>query len=538
MKKNNYLVSLMFVLFATFLYSCEQLQTDEPAKPVDVEFVLNNPTQTDPGAAAKLMSTVTNDNMLTNTNMLKNGNVNDVPICSDGIPTYIHIVGTGPDGAINDTLKLLQNFEDGKQTVLVKVLPGDYTIEQFEVLDENGENLWVSPQENSTYANLFNFQNSVVINFTIEPFTKNKVDVDVLCWKNYAYKEFGYVWFDYHDYEIHTLCFFGDVCTKFYDSWSTEPNSPYANVQIDGYDFPALFNVTVINDNDNTQVTTATNVAYTDDSGNVAYGGPVCVEYLDNKEIENETYTAQLSLVLPDGTEVLLDEISFTDADYSDNGTNLEDVSDWGGVDGIWEFAVGDCAMAAQQDDIDAVYNVPWMPLPTEVTFKLVNTRPNSYFALGNIQPDVEVGEFVTGDTLSAWCGNEIQHITWNHTYKAHVYPYYNVPSSAPQVYQDITSEQWAKLNWIVNEVVNNVNLSNYNYMEIQNAIWHILGYTGTTGGDSTKIQEIETNAAMHTNYIPPLGGYVVVLVDPYVDITGNTEVVDFYQLAIIRFDP
>ena len=516
--KKIFLLLTSFILLLAFFWSCEEKVVEDPNQPVQVAFVLNNPAINNPGAAALKGGT------------LKAGGDESIPVCSDGTPTSVHLVGTGPERALDETLDLLQNYDDGKQTVLVKMVPGDYTITQFEVLDENGTVLWASPLENSYYADLFNFTNNVEVDFTLEPFTKKKVDIDVLCWKDYAYEEFGYVWFDFHNYEIHTLCFFGDVCTKFFDSWSTFDGSPYSNVSVEGYDFPALFTVNVWNNDDPQHTTTSTNIDFVNATGDEhQYGGPVCVEYLDNLEVDGETYTAQIVLTLPDGTQSVLDEIQFTEDDFSDNSGNMDDVSSWGGDDGIWEFAVGDCAMAAQQEDINGVYNIPWVPLPTEMTFKLVDTRPQGYFALGNIQPDAEVGEFVTGDTLTAWCGAEDVTISWNHTYKAHVYPYFNIPSGS--YYDGVTDEQWAKLNWLANTQIPVTVASTTQMNQIQNAIWEILGQPNNGSGSSLI-------AGAPTTYIPPLGGYIVVVVDPYDDITNQTKCSRQYQLAIVRFDP
>ncbi len=508
------IMSLMF-----FFTSCEEKIENEKPEKVDVEFVLNNPGLDNPGATMLKGGT------------LKAGGNTGIPQCVDSAAVSVHVVGTGPDGVqIDMVLPLLNTYDDGKQTVLVKMTPGDYKITQFEVLAEGGSIIYASPLENSYYDNLFDFTNNVEVDFTLLPFNKQKINVDVLCWQDYKYKEFGYFWFDYHNYAIKTVCFFGDVCTKFFDEWSTWNNSPYANLTVQGYDFPALFSVIVVNENDPEHVTVASNFGENMTTDNI--GEPVCVEYLDNLEVENEHYLAQLYLELPDGSQVMLDEIEFTDADWSET----DDASTWGGDDAIWEFAVGSCAMAAHADDIDGVYNIPWVPLPNTLTFKVLYDASaekciatDTYFGLGNIQPDIEVGEFVQGDTLGAWCGNKEWHITPGTTYDAYVYPYFNIPSTAPQRYQDITSEQWAMLNYIVNEEL----AGSYNEHNVQQAIWRILGYVTSGGG------AVYTHALNHTTYVPPLGGYIVVLVDPY-QVHGTTDVScrEDIQLALVRFDP
>ena len=510
---------MSFVAFITlmlFFTGCEEKVPDQKTGKVDVEFVLNNPGIANPGAAALKGG------------MLKSDSKDDaIPKCVDKEPATVHIVGTGPEGSFDMSLDLLLGFEDGKQTVLVKMLPGDYAITLFEVLAADGTTIYASPQEGSYYDNLFGFADNVEVDFTLEAFTKIKVDVDVLCWRDYAYKEFGYFWFKYHPYEVRTVCFFGDVCTKFYNAWSEEKGSPYAGIGVNGYDFPALFDVVVVNTDDPEHPSTASN--YDELAVNEQrVGKPVCVEYLDDLEVDGETYIAQLFLKLPDGTSVLLDEIQFTDADFSET----DGVSTWGGDDAIWEFAVGDCAMAAQADDIDGIYNIPWVPLPNEVYFTLVYPNADSYFALGDIVPDAEVGEFVTHDTLSAWCGNKDWHISINHRYKANVYPYFDIPAGTQ--YSSVTVDQWGALNYIANEVLTT---NTYNINDVQQAIWYILGYNVSSN-------TIATTAQSNSDYIVPLGGYIIVLVDPYLDVTGVTvddeglKCTGEYQLALVRFDP
>ncbi len=87
---------------------------------------------------------------------------------------------------------------------------------------------------------------------------------------------------------------------------------------------------------------------------------------------------------------------------------------------------------------------------------------------------------------------------------------------------------QWNALNWIANEV----DVTVTGKTAIQDAIWYILGYGGS--GNS-----VATSALANTNYIVPLGGYIIVLIDPYHDVAVQTAcAVEEIQLALVRFDP
>ena len=490
--------SCIAVAMFLFLTQCQEKVGQDMNEPVLVSFVLNNPAMDLSGSRQA-------------------GEPADeaIPTCSDGIPAYVHIMGTGPMGAIDENLDILKKFENGTQTVVVKLPPGDYAITDFEVYDEDDNILYASPKEGSYYDDLFGFDNNVTVEFTLEPFTKMKVNVDVLCWEDYSYKEFGYVWYDFDKFRVRTLCFFGDICTKFYKTWHMQSDvNPYFGQGHDGYDFPAI--ITVVIKKDGEAINKATNLDWQ------GTGAPLCIEYLDEIAVEGEEFTAELWLYLPDGSMVLLDEIPFTDADHSEGGGT------WGGEDGIFDFAVG-AADACKVEGANAFYELPWVPLPDDISF-ILRQSSDSYFdfELTDVQP-FEINEFTVGNKLHAWCGDPTTIIYWNAAYDAKVYPYFNIPDDVRL--SDISAETWSMVHWIVNEVIGGPHPVSH----IQNAIWKILGYTHNAwnnpiGDDGGLVAE----AMGQKDYKVPLGGYIVVLIDPTNPDNPDAKV----QLGLVRFDP
>ena len=470
-------------LLSTTFISCQKDNVEKEVESVSVEFVLNNPYEQ---------------------NSKKAGGDEYIPICNDElVPDYVHIEGTVGGLNFSNDLDLLTHFEDGKQTALVKLPVGDYTISKFEVLDVNGTVIYASPLEGSYYDELYEFENNVSFTLDIKAFKKIKIPVDVLCWRETNYLEFGYAWFEYNAFEAKTICFFGDVCTKFYDEW--HENGIYANQEYYGYDFPAIFSV-IVGD------------AYS--SNKDALGeAPVCIEYLDNVAIPNESYVADIYLMTPDNDSVLVGSVNFTDNDWTDAGVNP-----FGGEDGIYEFNVGDCGT-----DVDASYPLPWMPLPSEMTFTLRDNGNASYFGIDvNSTNGNSFMEIKSGGTHNAWCGNKDLTINYGTEYRANVYPWYdalNIPDF------DINTSKIETLNYIVNHI--GALKSTYGMVSVQNLIWEVLGQSTAPSGIALPVM---------SGYIPPLGGWGVVFIDPYEKvINGNvykTNTTERYQMVMVRVDP
>ena len=514
MRGTKYLVASAMIAMATMFTmftSCEKDPVEKAYKG-EVEFTVVNP------AGSADSETNLKQGIYTG---LKDGTGPGIPVCSDEEPAYIMYWLTGETAG--HQVSILQNYGNGELTAMEKLPAGSYTVERFEVYDSNDNKLWASPLEGSYYDNLFHFDHNVAFTFDVKPFEKSLTEVDVLCWQDYDFDNFGYNGFDLDKGIVKTICFFGDVCTKFYEDWHTD-NSPYVEQEGVFHDFPAIFSVSIY-DESGAMINDAEVNSNADWLGT---GAPLCIEYLDKVGVDEE-YTAEISLLLPDGSSAVVGSISFTDDDAS--------VLALVGEDGVYDFLVGgsDCI---EGNKFDANYALPWVPLPSTITFQpKVDARPVAYFGLKLESVDTEAGDFIAGETLKAWCGNDTLWIHWDDTYAANVYPYYAVPDTS--LYASITDAQWNALNWLANNMPEATTSAEMD--TIQKAIWYVLNQPD--GENNALAQDAVSNAA---GYIPPLGGYIVVLVDPYENI-NQTHPADSYvdypegpgiQLAIVRYDP
>ncbi|MCK5781927.1 MAG: hypothetical protein KAH10_05020 [Flavobacteriales bacterium] len=286
---------------------------------------------------SELVSQDVSFNVKNITDNLKKGSITpdnptNFPVCSEESPAYVIAqISTSEDGSnpVEYTLNVLQNLEDGTQTQVVKLDPGNYYLTSFLVYDENENLIWASPEEGSTYDELWNLD-GVTKKFEVTAFEKHKVDIDVVCWDSYTYKEFGFAWFSFDKIKIKALCFFGDVCMEDHVFWHSG-NSPYASqLSYQGYDFPAIFKVVI----------SAGDVIINDEEFNsnlewFGEGKPLCIEFPDYVG-QDDDYKFEIFLMMPDGN--YSEDAIFTE-EFSAEG----DQSDILGDDGIYDFVWGDC---------------------------------------------------------------------------------------------------------------------------------------------------------------------------------------------------
>jgi len=340
------------------------------------------------------------------TNSLKKGiiapdNPNDetvIPNCSEDAPAYVML---GMDGETPIKLDVLGGLNDGTETVVMKLDAGvEHTINSFMVHSADGTLIWAAPMNDSHYAQLWSLD-GLEKKFTVEAFKKNTISVDVLCWEEYSYKEFGFNWFDFQEVTIKTMCFFGDVCTKFYDDFYNYPDSPYNREDgIDrGYDMPAIFSV-LIKDKATGAILNDVNV-----NSNASWfgeGAPLCIEYPDFGDTDNEEYTFEIYLAYPDGSYNLIHSQDFMAEDDQIGIT---------GDDGVFDFVVGNCSYNPETSNIILP---PYLFLPDNGRVMIMPAANNGityeYFdvkLLGNswnnsLFPD----ELAENEILGAYCGD------------------------------------------------------------------------------------------------------------------------------------
>lgn len=480
------LTMLLAVIFMTT--SCNK-DADEPTmSQAEVSFSISNLSMTD--------------------NPLKSGGLDpETPECSEEPPAYVVVTINGMDYRLN----VLQDLNDGLETEVLKMYTGMYNVTDFKVYDANDNLIWLSPKGEDGFGHWL--ENNVEFEFEIVEWKKVKVVVDVLCFIPEEVTEFGYGWFELVPNIDKPLCFYGNICTKFYEDFHDEriPNNPYVGQEYDGYDFPALLEVIVYGP-DGQVMDIANNVD--------TQGDNFCARYLDILADEGEQYTFELFLIEPDNTRLLIHSGVFDDSMWSNNGDGpWASPNPFGGEDGKFDVIIGNCLSDDSPLQPDVI--LPgYIPLPETVTFKL-HLGATSFL-------DLEVFSTTGGGSLNqikpgvipGWCGDRSTTIYIGSTYTADVYTSLDL-AGMPLKYQGYGAAKWAMLNWLINQ-----DLSGYTRDEIQNAIWNIIDGTADPDGG------LSAAAAPHIDFMPQPGQYAFVLLDPH-------EFKDQeFQLIIVQVDP
>ena len=434
-------------------------------------------------------------------------NDGNIPDCSDLPASYVVASISGKSYTLN-----LVTLNGGLETEVVKLEPGKYNLESFMVYASDGSPIYASPMVDSYYQALWDLE-GVTKTFEVDAFTKSKITIDVLCYQPYQYEEFGFVWFEYAKYEVKTICFFGDICTKYFTEWHLD--GPYmGQTTNDGYDFAAIFEV-VIRDAEGNSVndlTVNSNAAWNGE------GSPLCIEYPDMIG-SDENYSFEINLVMPDGST----ETIYT-ADLAEGISSNATTSGFGGADGVFDFVVGNCSYDGNNGNLELP---AWIPLPIgNVNFTLsnsLNATGAGFFSKvkfndldGNSNFGDTIGEWTEGNIYGAFCGDPNKSIGAG-PHNGLVYSSLDV-DALPHDFDDLP---WGKLNWIAN------NLGTYSDTQIQDAIWYTIGTNASIGANNQLAQD----ASGHSDFVPTVGDFAIVLLDA-------ANVGADLQLILVRVDP
>jgi hypothetical protein len=454
------LLGLLVIGAAIFtMYSCEKTETTVAKQEVSFDLA-GLPDQT-----LGKKSGIENDTIYENDS--------NYPACSQEAVDHVDII-------IDDTTYTVgMTALSPSQTEVIQLEPGTHTLEAINVYDDNNNLIYIMPSNTSievTEAGLI----GVPLQLDLKSWTKNKINVDVVCWHEYKHKVYTWGWTELKYYQMKHLCFFGDVCTKYYEDFGQNQ-----------YDFPATFTI------DYTYTLNGNTISKSYTSNGVK---PLCIDYLDD-ELNPENLTYTLSLETPTGPLVLDANVAVPEGAWSGDGS-------WAGDDGIYLFNVGKCGT-----NVDRQF-APYQPLPSTVTFKITGPIYNDgYIDLTIVDvPNDPTPDIYTGAKLPSWCIAKTRTIQRNTNYPADVYSSL-YPENMPSSYSGLP---WDKLNWILN------NKDAYTPQEIQAAIWHY-----TDGDAATTLSDL---ADAQAGYIPPVGGYSIVILDP-----SDT---DSIQILVVRIDP
>ncbi len=348
-------------------------------------------------------------------------------------------------------------------TQAIKLAPATYTVTTFALWSNSGtpadesDDVMVraTPNAGSDFAAFVT--SPLEMTFSVFAFEKVEVDIEVLCFEEAKYKNFGFAWFKPIESTVREMVFFGDFCTKFFLDYA---GSAYAG-QENGLkvDMPAIFKIEVWEN--------GVNKGTFDNTAWKGEGQPLIVKYSD-KSATVENFEFKLFILVKVGAAF---EYKYMNSWlFKDNEQLVTNIGTGPGLDGVYDFVLGNCN-AVLADFAFA----PYMNLPE--TSDLVvgipsNTGRESYLLM-NLTNFKVGGVARTGFDLDpipqkGFCINK--HITINvgTTYNVNVYSTLLDPSVLPA---QIAAIEWDKINWLVNHLDQ---FSGYNWYDLQNALWKL----------------------------------------------------------------
>ncbi|MCK5788931.1 MAG: hypothetical protein KAH32_08025 [Chlamydiia bacterium] len=536
--------SLVALFMVVAFSSCEKQQADEKVG-AQISFKIDNPLMN--GKKDTQPSTVA------------------PPQCSDEQADYVRVL-IGADWYILDML----SEGDGTSTEALQLPVGDYDVNEFLVYsDVTGDGytmddilVYASPQEGSVYDLAFDFDKNVMQTFTLGDFQKVKTTIDVVCFTPAEYTAFGFVHFNYHAFEVHTVCFFGDICSKFWEEWSIyngKGNLYYGWPT--HYDMYGYFEVTMtgLDAQGQTLITTTNNFSADPTSDDFSPKDfLVCVDFLDDLDSDPmypETWEFVITMKLPDGSTLPVSTVTLSDDPDANNYWE-----NFGGTDGVYTWVSGDCNY--EGNEIEATTD-PVLFLPSQINATITWNLPlpigtlDSYYSwdvLINTMVDGDnvlyPKEFKEGITIGAYCGDLYHTISGTQDFDV----YRTDGAYANDVPSEYLGYPLAQINWLANQD-DAILESGAQGNELQALMWLLIHKGDAT--TSTEETALKNKIIGHTSiapevydalfiqagiilgdaeiaaFTPRTGDWTAVLLDP---VESSTE--KMMQLLIIRVDP
>jgi hypothetical protein len=410
-------------------------------------------------------------------------------------------------------------YIDGEPfTKAIKLAPGTYHITDFELKTDNNTPdptddtiIAATPADGSDYAGFVT--DGVPITFDVTGFTKIQIPVEVLCFQDYQYNEFGFFWYTYDQIVVRTQCFFGDFCVKNPDDYA---GSLYAQ-QSGGLklDMPAIFQIEVLRNGQ--PFKTVNNEA------NLGEGQPLCVDYPDLLD-STDQYQFVLSVLVKVGNS--FEYKPFHTWTFADDGMINA------GADGVVDFVLGNCV----QSDADFTF-APYMNLPETCSYHVGTTyAPGTAGGYMDADlSDIPAGYDLHNGTWGAYCFDRNIGISINQTYQMNVYSSL-YPDEMPAY---LAGNDWNRANWIMNHLSY---YSGYTWADVQGAMWLLdnPAWDGTAESGMPALNTLAFAQQMHDDavaalgvndvYAPPPGGWAAVVFG-----TQNPPVV---QTVFVVVDP
>lgn len=381
------------------------------------------------------------------------------------------------------------------------------------------------PHEGSNFGELV--LNPLDLEFTLDPFEKRQVIIELLCLEESNYDDFGFIWFQPEITLVQQIWIFGDFCTKFYEEYQ---GSLYEN-QSGGLqvDMPAIYEIEVYHNGD--YEATYSNA---DTFGET----PLAVLYIDRPEI-TDNYELRVNILVKVGNS--FEYKYFGSWTFTDDGLQIVTQQGVGpGPDGVYDFVLGNCN--AESADIAFA---PYMNLPDGATMRVDFSSPTmgtymdiylssfmKYDDLGVLQPVSDTGYDLTEGIWGGFCFDRQIYI-YGDNYEVFVYSSL-YPDLMPAFLQ---AKRWDRANWLANHLED---YPGHTWQDIQQVIWRLDGHNGSAAGGVPPITSLGTTmyndaVAYGDGYVPLPGGWAAV---PFIKRTDVNAQAPSIQTVFTIVDP
>lgn len=392
-------------------------------------------------------------------------------------------------------------------TQAIRLVPNLHILRTFALMDDNGtpdnrtddKIVRATPERDSDFSAFVS--NPVSFGFQVAPFEKSEVPVEVLCFEETKYQNFGFAWFTASEASVRQLWFFGDFCTKNFQEYAgSEYEYQFHGLQVD---MPAIFKIEVLDNG--MSIATYSNEEYHGE------GKPLSVKVSDRVGLE-DNFELRLYIMLKTG-----DTFGFKYMNswfFKDNEQIVTQNGVGPGADGVYDFVLGNCN--AQMADFAFA---PYMNLPEEANMSVTvpenQDSRKSYLTINFF--GIGTGYDIGNGKMEGFCFDRTTDIGTGTLYGIKMYSTL-IPSSA--LPERIRNKEWDRVNWLANHLEQ---FDGYKWFELQQALWKLEdpNWTGAAyggvpavsfnSGTSIAKRMVDAAAAFGDGYVPLPGGWAAV---------------------------
>ena len=384
-------------------------------------------------------------------------------------------------------------------TQAIKLSPDTYSLEEFLLMNDAGtpgyleDDLIVKaiPTEDAPFAQFI--ENPVPIDFVVTEFEKAEVPIEVMCFNDNDFEEFGFNWFLMNEITVRNQFFYGEFYVPDPDDYT---GSLYENLD-NGLqnNMPAIFRIDVYRND-------AFIISYTNED-QLPDKMKVKVSYPD-RDNSADHFTFKLYCLVKScgGFEYrYIDEWTFNNNEKLEKGTN-----------NAVDFSIDN----RNNNDMD--YEFPaYETLPDECYLKI-----KTYLLGSNLGTfvDLTVSQIPEGYTLAdgaypGWNGNhnviDYENLFEDESVVASVYSSLCTDDLPESI--NLENKNWEAVNWLINNLDN---YPGYEWADLQAAFWLLLDnnplWDGTELAGVPALSSLTWAQQMHDDAIDSSEGYVPVV--------------------------